>query len=132
MPVALVVVDVAAGEGGLVEMPDQKLFLQREVFQPIRVELNDGHVVDPFEEVFSCAIGVRLSISGRGQTTGDERHNDQQSQAHHFSPTTIRTVKVASHREPNHHLSRPAVRKQFCKSDHSVGPGPRHRSSRLP
>ena len=47
----LVVEDVAAGDRGLVEMPDQRLLAQRQAGEPVRVELRDGGVVDPLEQV---------------------------------------------------------------------------------
>ena len=51
VPVALVVVDVAAGERGLIEMPGEDLLVERQRIEPIRVVLHDGRIVDLFEQV---------------------------------------------------------------------------------
>ena len=51
VPVALVVVDVAAGERRLVEVPRQNLLVERQRVESVRVVLHDGGVVDLFEQV---------------------------------------------------------------------------------
>ena len=53
--VALVVKDVAAGERRLVEVPDQQLLIERQVGKAVGVQLRDGRIVNPLEQVF--AIG---------------------------------------------------------------------------
>ena len=49
--VSLIVVDVAPGERGLVEMPDERLFLERQRGESIGIQLHDRRVVDLFEQV---------------------------------------------------------------------------------
>lgn len=53
---ALVVVDVAPGDGGLREVPDQKLLFQGNRFESIGIDLDDRRVVDTFEEIFSGGL----------------------------------------------------------------------------
>ena len=51
--VALVVVDVAAGKRGLVQVPGKDLLVSRQRFKPVRVALHHRGVVDLFEQVLS-------------------------------------------------------------------------------
>ena len=51
--VALVVVDVAAGQGRLIEMPDQHLLLERQLLEAVRIELHDRRVVHALEQVLA-------------------------------------------------------------------------------
>ena len=62
--VLLVVVDVAPGDRGLVEMPDERLVLQRQVAEGVGVQLHDRRFVDPLEQVF--AIGRAAVAAGGG------------------------------------------------------------------
>ena len=55
--VALVVENVAARERRLVEVPDERLFSKRELFEAIGVQLHDGGIVHAFEQIL--AIGRR-------------------------------------------------------------------------
>ena len=49
--VALVVVDVPAGQRRLVEVPHEHLLVERQGREPIGVELHDRRIVDAFEQV---------------------------------------------------------------------------------
>lgn len=53
---ALVVIDVAAGERGLVQMPDQRLLFQRQLVEPVGVQLDDRGIVDLFEQVLAAGV----------------------------------------------------------------------------
>jgi hypothetical protein len=50
--VALVVVDVAAGQGSLVEVPHEHLLGEWQHVEAVGVQLHDGRVVDLFEQVW--------------------------------------------------------------------------------
>ncbi|MCU0974647.1 MAG: hypothetical protein MUF80_11965 [Burkholderiales bacterium] len=54
--VALVVVDVAPGQRGLVQVPRQRLVSKREVRESVGVQLNDRRVLDALEQVRAVAI----------------------------------------------------------------------------
>ena len=60
MAMALVVIDVAAGERGLIQMPDERLLRERQLLEAVGVQLDDRRVVDLLEQV--APIG---SYSGR-------------------------------------------------------------------
>ena len=51
VPVALVVVDVPPGDGGLIQVIDEDLLAQRQGREAVGVELHDGGFVHPLEEV---------------------------------------------------------------------------------
>ena len=51
--VLLVDEDVAPGQRRLVEVPDQRLLLQRQRREAVGVQLHDGRIVDALEQVFS-------------------------------------------------------------------------------
>ena len=51
--VSLVVVDVAPGERGLVQVPDQDLLIERQRVEAVRVDLRDRRFVHPLEQVFA-------------------------------------------------------------------------------
>jgi hypothetical protein len=64
--VLLIVEDVAAGERGLVEVPDEDLLVQRQVAESVRVDLDDGGLADLLEQVDAIArVRRRHSIDGR-------------------------------------------------------------------
>ena len=63
--VALVVVDVAAGQRRLVEMPDQDLLLERQRGESVGIELHDRGIVDPLEQI--------LAATGHRGNTGRRR-----------------------------------------------------------
>ncbi len=71
--------DVAAGERGLVEVPDQRLLLERQRREPVRIELHDGRVVDALEQVLALgsrapgAGGAWGAGCGSGPVSGDEQ-----------------------------------------------------------
>ena len=70
--VLLIDEDVAAGERRLVEMPDQRLLLQRQRREAVRVELHDRRIVDALEQVL--AVGgapVPRVAAGRGAAADD-------------------------------------------------------------
>jgi hypothetical protein len=56
----LVVIDIATGERGLVQVPDQRLMRERQFLESVGVELDDRRVIDLLEQVLP--IG---SYSGR-------------------------------------------------------------------
>ena len=62
--VALVVVDVAPGDRGLAEVPDQRLLAKRQIAERVRVDLHDGGFADPLEQVFP--FGGRRVVAGTG------------------------------------------------------------------
>ena len=51
--VPLVVKNVAAGDGGLIQMPDQDALVDRQRLEPVGVQLHDRRFVDPFEQVLA-------------------------------------------------------------------------------
>jgi len=51
--VALVVEDVAAGDGGLRQVPDQDPLAQREIAESVRVHLHHRRVVYAFEKILA-------------------------------------------------------------------------------
>ena len=51
MAMSLVVIDVAAGERGLVQVPDERLLLQRQLLEAVGVQLHDRRIVDLLEQV---------------------------------------------------------------------------------
>ena len=51
MAMTLVVVDVPAGERGLIQMPDEGLVLQVQLLEAVGVELHDRRIVDLLEQV---------------------------------------------------------------------------------
>ena len=53
MAMALVVIDVAAGERGLIQMPDERLLPDRQLFEAVGIQLDDRGVIDLLEEVTS-------------------------------------------------------------------------------
>ena len=57
--VALVVEDVAPGDGRLVEVPGEDAVAERQVREPVRVQLDDGGLADAFEQV-----GARVGRDG--------------------------------------------------------------------
>ena len=80
----LVVVDVAASDGRLVEMLDQRLLAQRQHCEAVRVELCHRGIVDGFEQYLRSAGDVAGSgHPGLGNlllrpTTGGREGGDQQ------------------------------------------------------
>ncbi len=57
----LVPVDVAAGERRFVQVPDQSLLINRQRRESVRVVLDDGRIVDAFEEVGTFGDHDRLA-----------------------------------------------------------------------
>ena len=51
--VALVVEDVASGDGRLSQVPDERPVAQRQIAESVRIELDDRRFVDALEQVFS-------------------------------------------------------------------------------
>ena len=51
MAMTLVVIDVAAGDRRLIQMPDERLLLQRQLVEAVGVQLDDRRVVDLLEQV---------------------------------------------------------------------------------
>ena len=49
--IPLVVVDVATGERGLIQMPDEHLLAQRETLKAIGIQLDDRRIIDTLEEI---------------------------------------------------------------------------------
>ena len=49
----LVVVDVAAGDCGLIEMPDQRLLAKRQLVEAVRIDLHHRRIVNRLEEVLA-------------------------------------------------------------------------------
>ena len=47
----LIVEDVAAGERRLIQMPDERLFLQRQRLKAVGIDLHDGRLVNALEQV---------------------------------------------------------------------------------
>ena len=66
----LVVEDVAPGDGGLVEMPDERLLLERQRREPVGVQLHHRGVVDPLEQVLALVGGGRAWPQGPKSTAG--------------------------------------------------------------
>ena len=69
MAMTLVVIDVAAGERGLIQMPDERLLPERQLVEAVGIQLDDGGVVDLLEQVgpIGCLQRqVRLSDRARG------------------------------------------------------------------
>ena len=78
--IALVIEDVTAGERRLIQVPDERFVLERQVAEAVRVDLNDRRVADALEQVLSrvgrrrggssdvCRIngGIRRSATGHG------------------------------------------------------------------
>ena len=64
----LVVIDVAAGERGLIQMPDQRLLLQRQLVEAVRIQLNDGRIVDLLEQI-GASSGVGIGSDSIGRST---------------------------------------------------------------
>ena len=65
--VPLVVEDVAAGERRLVQVPDERLLLQRQRLKAVGVQLHDGRIVDALEQVRPvdcCAAGAKPAGAG--------------------------------------------------------------------
>ena len=56
--------DVAAGQRRLVEMPDQRLLLERQRRKAVRIQLDDGGVVDAIEQVFAICGWRRVPGAG--------------------------------------------------------------------
>ena len=48
---ALVVIDVAAGQRRLVQMPDERLLAERQLVEAVRIQLHDRSVVDLLEKI---------------------------------------------------------------------------------
>ena len=65
--VALVVVDVAPGDRRLVEMPDQRLFLERQRGESVGIQLHDRRFVDLFEQVLPIGGRRRAPATRRGR-----------------------------------------------------------------
>ena len=96
--VALVVEDVAAGERRVVQVPDEHLLAQVQLFETVGVDLRDGGVVDALEQVPALGVlrrgGARRAAvfarfgrrrkSDAGQR--GEHRRDNVSQAGHGSP----------------------------------------------
>jgi len=61
----LVVIDVAAGDCGLIQVPDERLLLQRQRLEAVRIDLHDRRVVHGFEEILSFRRG-RCVLLGLG------------------------------------------------------------------
>src|SRR5215831_16696749 len=59
--VPLVVVDVAAGDRGEIEMPHETFLVERQRPETVRVDLHDGSVIDALEEV-PAALGHSNTI----------------------------------------------------------------------
>jgi hypothetical protein len=55
IPVFLVVEDVAAGNGRLRQVPDQRLLAQRQRGKAVGIQLHDRCIVHPLEEVLALA-----------------------------------------------------------------------------
>ena len=70
--IALVVVDVAPGQGGLVEVPDERLLAQRQRLEAVGVELHHRGVVDPLQQVAALALPLR-----RRRGRADRRRENQ-------------------------------------------------------
>jgi hypothetical protein len=51
MAVPLVVVDIAPGNGGLVQVPHQRFLFQRELVEAVSVQLYHRGIVDLLEQV---------------------------------------------------------------------------------
>ena len=69
---SLVVVDVAAGDGGLIQMPDERLLAQRQRLEAVRIDLHHRRVVDGLEEIL--ALAARPARPSRlGFRAADER-----------------------------------------------------------
>ena len=71
--VALIVIDVAAGQGRFVEVPDEALLVERERREPVRVELHHGRIVHALEEVFAIRRRGRRRRHGRPRRIRDRR-----------------------------------------------------------
>ena len=56
--VALVVIDVAPGDRRLVEVIDERLLAERQLVEAVGIELHDGGVVDPLEQILA-RVSVR-------------------------------------------------------------------------
>ncbi len=61
--VPLVIEDVAARQRRLIQMPDQNLFVQRQIAESVGVELDDGRLADALEEI--RPLGRRSRSRGR-------------------------------------------------------------------
>jgi hypothetical protein len=68
--VALVVKDVAPGNGRLVEMPDQRLLFQRQIAEAVGIELDDGRFADALEQVRPIGRGRGSHRRRRGVLRG--------------------------------------------------------------
>ena len=51
MAMALVVIDVAAGQRGLVQMPDEHLLLQWQRVEAVRIQLHNRRIVYLLEQI---------------------------------------------------------------------------------
>ena len=70
--VALIVEDVAPGERGVVEVPDERLLAEVKRREAIGIDLGGGRIVNPLQQV--RAVGGRLGVpvegNGSGSSTG--------------------------------------------------------------
>ena len=69
----LVVVDIAARDRGLDEMPDERLLLERERREAVRIDLDDSRLINPLQQVLAC-FGLRRR---RRLRAGRDRDGDQ-------------------------------------------------------
>ena len=63
--VSLVVVNVATGKCGPVEMPDQDFLVERQCIEAIRVNLRDGRFVNSLEQILVGYSSSTLLVPGR-------------------------------------------------------------------
>src|SRR5687767_3588828 len=64
---ALVVIDVAAGYGGAIQVIHERLLFERQLVEAVRIQLNHGRIVDLLEQIRPCVrwrIGSHRSVIG--------------------------------------------------------------------
>ena len=83
--VALVVVDVAAGERRLVQVPDEHLLIERQRVEAVRVQLHHRRLVHALEQVLAVSRW-RTRFRGwplwRGHSLSDDRRVPASASSH--------------------------------------------------
>jgi hypothetical protein len=97
--IALVIKDVAPGNGGLSQVPDQRLVFERQRRKPVRIQLHDRGIVNPFEEVLLGLGGgarrgggrrLRRGVRAGGGDEGQQREKESFGHSLMIGPTSTR------------------------------------------